>query len=209
MKVMGYRLWVIGVALLLSVAVYAADSTAVTKPSVYQGVTLKLDIATPAIVAGFSKGKIQHYEMALNVRLANRFYPTVELGYAGGRTHKGDSLQYNAHGGFARIGCDINPLKKSAAASPHAMLVGVRVATAVQEKGYTDAWGEVVAGCQVEICKVKQTAFYMGWQGRLKFLFTPDKKNLLAEQMKPIYIPGYGHRKHLAWGLSYHLGWRF
>lgn len=200
---------ILTVLLLGTTALWANDSTKTAKPSVYQGVTLKLDIATPAVVAGFSKGRLQHYEMALNVRLADRFYPTAELGYAGGRTHKGDSLRYNAHGAFLRIGCDINPLKKSAAASPHAMLVGVRVGTAVQEKGYTDCWGEIVAGCQVEVAKVKKTAFYMGWQGRLKVLFTPDKKHLTAEQMKPIYIPGYGHRKHLAWGISYHLGWRF
>lgn len=189
-------------------ALWANDSTQTVKPSVYQGVLLKLDIATPAIVAGVSKGKMQNYELALNVRLADRFYPTLEVGYAGGRTHKGDSIQYDAHGAFLRVGCDINPLKKSAAASPHALLVGIRVGTGMQA-AKTDCWGELVAGCQVEVAKVKNTAFYMGWQGRLKVLFTPDKKNLTADQMAPIYIPGYGHRHHLAWGLSYHLGWKF
>lgn len=189
-------------------ALWANDSTQTVKPSVYQGVLLKLDIATPAIVAGVSKGKMQNYELALNVRLADRFYPTLEVGYAGGRTHKGDSIQYDAHGAFLRVGCDINPLKKSAAASPHALLVGIRVGTGMQA-AKTDCWGELVAGCQVEVAKVKKTAFYMGWQGRLKVLFTPDKKNLTADQMAPIYIPGYGHRHHLAWGLSYHLGWKF
>lgn len=202
------RLCNILLILLLSIGLWANDSTQTVKPSVYQGVLLKLDIATPAIVAGVSKGKMQNYELALNVRLADRFYPTLEVGYAGGRTHKGDSIQYNAHGAFLRVGCDINPLKKSAAASPHALLVGIRVGTGMQA-AKTDCWGELVAGCQVEVAKVKNTAFYMGWQGRLKVLFTPDKKNLTADQMAPIYIPGYGHRHHLAWGISYHLGWKF
>ena len=114
---MGYRLEVIGIVLLLSLKLWANDSTQTVKPSVYQGVLLKLDIATPAIVAGVSKGKMQNYELALNVRLADRFYPTLEVGYAGGRTHKGDSIQYNAHGGFLRVGCDINPLMPCLSAS--------------------------------------------------------------------------------------------
>ena len=203
--------------LLLSVAVYAADSTKVEtksvqeskpKAQIYGGMTLKLDIGAAALTAALSNGKLQQYELAMNWRLKNRFYPTLELGYAGGKTHKGDSIQYNAHGGFVRVGCDVNPLKKHPE-SPHALLIGIRVGTGVQERGYTDCWGEVVAGCQVEIAKVNNTAFYMGWTGRLKILFTREKSGLTADQMKPIYIPGYGSRGDVRWGASYYLGWRF
>ena len=151
---------------------------------------------------------MQHYEIAANVQLARRFFPTLELGYSGGKTHRGDSIRYNAHGGFFRVGCDINPLKKHKD-SPHALLVGLRLGTAVQTKGYTDCWGEIVAGCQVEIAKVQKTAFYMGWMGRFKVLFTRDKEGLTADQMKPIYIPGFGNRDNIGWGLNYYLGWRF
>lgn len=177
------------------------------KPSIYQGMTLKLDIVTPALTAGLSKGKLQQYEVAMNWRLKDRFYPTLELGYAGGKTQKGDTLKYNAHGGYFRVGCDINPLKKHPD-SPHAMLIGIRIGTGVQGKK-TDCWGEIVAGCQVEIAKVKNTAFYMGWMGRLKILFTREKEGLPADQMGPIYIPGFGDRNNIGWGLSYHLGWHF
>ena len=194
--------------LLLAPCCFAADSTAVAKkPSVYQGMTLKLDILTPALTAGLSKGKLQQYEVAMNWRLKDRFYPTFEMGYAGGQTQKGDSLKYNAHGGYFRVGCDINPLKKHPD-SPHAMLIGIRVGTGIQGKK-TDCWGEIVAGCQVEIAKVKNTAFYMGWMGRLKILFTREKEGLMANEMGPIYIPGYGNRNNIGWGISYHLGWKF
>jgi hypothetical protein len=44
--------------------------------------SLKLDIANPILELARSQGKVQDYEAALNVRLANRFYPTLELGYA-------------------------------------------------------------------------------------------------------------------------------
>ena len=193
---------------------YAADSTKVEakeskpKTSIYGGMTLKLDLGAAALTAALSNGKLQQYELAMNWRLKNRFYPTLELGYAGGRTSKGDSLQYNAHGGFVRVGCDVNPLKKHPE-SPHALLLGIRIGTGVQERGYTDCWGEIAAGCQVEIAKVGKTAFYMGWTGRLKILFTREKSGLTADQMKPIYIPGYGKRGDTRWGASYYLGWRF
>ena len=179
-----------------------------TNDSIYNATQIKLDIASPVVIAGIHQWGMQHYEIAANVQLAKRFFPTLELGYAGGKTHRGDSIQYKGQGGFFRVGCDINPLKKHKD-SPHALLVGLRLGTAVQTKGYTDCWGEIIAGCQVEIVKVQKTAFYMGWMGRFKVLFTRDKEGLTADQMKPIYIPGFGNRDNIGWGLNYYLGWRF
>lgn len=209
--------------LLLSVAAFAKND------SIYCGTTVKLDIASPVIVPAANNWKIQQYEVAVNVRLAQRYYPTFELGYAGGSKTRGDSITYSGQGGFFRIGCDINPLRKHPE-SPHAMLIGVRLGSAVQQmeqinEGTSkisgvrgDCWGEIVAGCQVEIAKVNQTAFYMGWMGRFKCLFTRSYvvKTPANGQEAPrqkiqnaIYIPGYGKRDNIGWGLSYHLGWRF
>lgn len=177
------------------------------RKEIYQGTTVKLDILSPLLVSGLNGWRIQHYEVAVNVRLANRFYPTLEVGYSGGQTQQGDSIYYNAHGGFFRAGADINPLKRNPG-SPHALLIGLRLGAAFQPRK-ADCWGEIVAGCQVEICKVKNTAFYMGWMGRFKILFTREAENLTAAEMGPIYIPGFGHRSNLGWGASYHLGWKF
>ena len=191
------------------------DSTKVHIPKVpiYGGTQVKLDILSPVVVAGINHWQVQHYELAVNVRCAQRFYPTLEVGYAGGETTQGDTIDHKGYGGFFRVGCDINPLKKHPE-SPHAMLIGVRLGTAVQEYGllYTngmatkistgaDCWGEIVAGCQVEIAEVNTTAFYMGWMGRFKFLFTRKGDSL--------YIPGYGARDNIGWGVNYYLGWRF
>ena len=199
--------------LLLSVGAYAADSTAVesktpkTKSQIYQGMTIKLDIGAPALTAALSSGKLQQYELAMNWRLKYRFYPTLELGCAGGSTHKGDSLYYNRYGAYMRVGCDICPFKRHPE-SPHALLLGIRVCTDFQPKK-VDCWGEIVAGCQVEIAKVKNTGFYMGWTGRLKILFTREKDGLTADEMGPIYIPGFGKRGNTRWGASYYIGWKF
>ena len=202
----------------MSISLFAAtDTTKVKKEPIYNATQIKLDIASPVVIAGIHQWQMQHYEIAANVQLARRFFPTLELGYSGGKTHRGDSIQYNAHGGFFRVGCDINPLKKKKD-SPHALLVGLRLGTAVQGWEHTshatsgtkaDCWGEIVLGCQVEIAKVQKTAFYMGWMGRFKVLFTRDKEGLTADQMMPIYIPGFGNRDNIGWGLNYYLGWRF
>lgn len=188
-------------ALLLSVAAYAEDSIAVEKPKkqIYEGTQIKFDILSPILTPGLNNWQMQHYELAANVQLKHRFYPTLELGYAGGKTHN-DSVQYNGHGGFARIGCDINPLKKHPE-SPHALLVGIRIGTAVQTKAETDCWGEIVLGCQVNIAK----GFYMGWMGRLKLLFTREKE---GQSSRPIYIPGFGERANVGWGVNYYLGFK-
>lgn len=206
----------------------------IQKAPIYQGATLKLDIGSTAMVVGMSLGKIQHYEMAVNVRLKNRFYPTLEVGYAGGTAARGDTTTYKGQGGFFRVGCDINPLKKHPE-SPHAMLIGIRLGAAVQDYTqptngsdgtvinaggiYADCWGEIVGGCQVEMARVGNTAFYMGWQARFRALFTrtltPEIKATIAEDTvdynpyMPIYIPGFGKRDNIGWGLSYHIGWRF
>lgn len=204
----------------LSLSLMGRAGEGLSNDSLYQGTQIKLDIASPIVMSAANKWQIQHYEIAANIRLARRFYPTAELGYAGGSTSRGDTLYYTGHGGFMRLGCDLNPLKKHPEL-PHALLIGVRFGTAVQgahgaliksqaevkrlepwTEVSADCWGEIVAGCQVEITKVNQTAFYMGWMGRFKFLFTRNEK-------KAIYIPGYGNRDNTAWGLNYYLGWRF
>ena len=185
-----------------------AASTAVCAPtdSIYQGTCVKLDLGATVVALATSKAAIQHYEVAANVRLKDRFYPTLEVGYAGGTTSRGDTLTYHGHGGFFRVGCDINPLKKHPD-SPHALLVGVRLGTALQGAPafVADCWGEIVLGCQVNIVK----GLYMGWMGRFKCLFTREAEGLPAEEMKPIYIPGFGHRDNIGWGLSYHIGYKF
>ena len=219
------RLWVIGWLMAMSISLFAAtDTTKVKKEPIYNATQIKLDIASPVVIAGIHQWQMQHYEIAANVQLARRFFPTLELGYAGGKAHN-DSINYSGKGGFFRVGCDINPLKKKKD-SPHALLVGLRLGTAVQGWEHTshatsgtqaDCWGEIVVGCQVEIAKLppykkdrkERSAFYMGWMGRFKVLFTRDKEGLTADQMMPIYIPGFGNRDNIGWGLNYYLGWRF
>lgn len=189
--------------------------------AIFQGISIKLDIATPILEVVRSNGRVQNYEMAVNLRLAKRFYPTLELGYAVAQT-QADGGFYAGHGGFARVGMDLSALKKGN--SENCLLVGVRVAAAYQgfqltdvpvygnywpmenvdyfDQRRLDAWGEVVAGCQVQVWR----GFQMGWYVRLKFLFTRTDKQGDA---LPAYLPGFGYRNDTNWGINYFLGYKF
>ena len=224
--------WAIPLATIAKEKVVKTDSTHTHThhaDSIYQGTNIKLDLGATALTLGTTKAHLQHYEIAVNCRLKNRFYPTLEVGYAGslpattndptrGTITLGDSIAYRGQGGFFRLGCDLNPLKKHPE-SPHALLIGLRLGTSIQSAQHTlltthyslltttsaDCWGEIVAGCQVEVCK----GFTMGWMGRFKCLFTRQAEGLPASEYKPIYIPGFGRRDNIAWGLDYYIGVSF
>ncbi len=54
-----------------------ADST---RNAIYQGAQLKLDLGSPILEMARSSAKVQTYEMALNINLLQRFFPTFEAG---------------------------------------------------------------------------------------------------------------------------------
>ena len=189
--------------------------------AIFQGMSIKLDIAMPILELARSKGKVQDYEMALNVRLAKRFYPTLELGYAIAET-SADGGFYGGQGGFARLGMDLSALKKGA--SENCLMVGLRFAGAYQRFQITDVpiygdywpmgkvdyfnqckfdcWGEIVAGCQVQIWR----EFRRGWYNRIIFFFARTYKHGDA---LPAYLPGFGYRNDTNWGINYFLGYKF
>lgn len=193
--------------LIVSLALVASLSYAreYADTAIYQGMNIKLDLATPIIEAASSRGKRWDVEMAMNLRLKQRFYPTLELGYANQQLGA-DSTFHHGQGGFARLGVDINGLKKHPERLD-ALLVGIRICTALQDYDRNlgqhyfraDCWGEVVAGCQVVIAK----PLVMGWTVRLKYLFTEKAQH---ERPEPRYIPGFGNYGSLNWGFSYYIG---
>lgn len=189
--------------------------------AVYQGMSVKLDVGNSVLELARSAGKIQSYEAVINVRLAKRFYPTLEAGYA--MAERGaDGGMHKGQGGFGRIGMDLAVVKKGA--SENNMLVGLRFGGAYQNYDLTnvklysdywgeqrinfydqqrfDCWGEIVAGCQVQVYK----GFQMGWYIRMKLLFT---RNAKEGEVMPYYIPGLGFRKDFNWGFNYYLAYKF
>lgn len=188
--------------------------------AIYQGCQLKLDLGSTVYELGMSHGKTQSYEMAFNVRLKGRFYPTVEGGVVPVAHNSTEAGTYDGAGGFVRIGLDINPFRNTAGRS--AFLVGVRYANSWQHYRYTDlvipvdpyweslqfpdteyhrfdAWFEVLLGVQVQVHK----AFYMGLNVRLKILGSRSNKH--GNGIVPAYIPGFGDRSDTNYGLNYYV----
>lgn len=193
--------------------------------AIYQGMSFKLDLGNTTLELARSKAKIISTEVAMNWRLINRYFPTFELGYAQAACGA-EGGQHIGQGGFFRAGLDLNPLKKHPERE-NVILVGLRVGCAMQQfslEGVTqhvtdywntpettwdynnvfkaDAWGEIVAGCQVQVWEGLQ----MGWYVRMKFLFTRKDKN---GGPLPYYIPGFGYRDDTTWGLNYYIGYKF
>ena len=212
---------------LKSSAVVAQQDTtiqqaAAPKDTIYNGMSLKVDLFNSVLEPARSKGAIQNYEIAMNWRLKQRFFPTLELGYAQAET-TADGGKHKGLGGFARVGIGLNVSKKHVR-SENVMLVGLRVGTALQQydlidvplnNNYwgtqtmdfrqqfgADCWGEVVAGCQVQVWKGLQ----MGWYLRFKVLFTRKAKE---GGVLPCYVPGFGYRDDTNWGISYYIGGLF
>lgn len=213
------RRWAFIGLMALALPVYAqqTDSTQVQpKENIYQGTTLRVDLINPILDLAFSQWHTYSVEAAVSVRLLYRLFPTIEFGHAGNFLQEKDAAVplYDGWGQYARIGLDINPLKKHPE-SRSVLLVGVRAGTgwqnlhtpallAEEPKGVwiADVWGEVLAGVQVNIVK----GFNMGWAVRMKFLFTKNNRNPLTT---PFYIPGYGARGDMNWGFDYYLGYTF
>jgi hypothetical protein len=196
-----------------------ADSThapkAQPKEDIYQGTTSRVDLLNPVLDLARSEWHTYSVEAAVNVRLKNRFYPTLEFGYADRFLQVKDAATplYDGRGGFARIGLDINPLKKHPE-QRSAFLIGVRLGTSLQQLSVTgdgyvvngawvaDVWGEIGAGVQVDIYK----GFNMGWAIRMKFLFTRASHD---EYTTPYYVPGFGYWDTMNWGFNYYIGYTF
>lgn len=234
----GFLLWVAGTAVAMgqteegrrlksSVVVTKADTAAnakqtdIQRDTIYNGMSIKVDVFNSVLEAARSKGAVQSYEIAMNWRLKQRFFPTLELGYAQADA-AADGGRHQGKGGFGRVGLDLNVSKKHAA-SENVMLVGLRVGTGIQQYDLTgvtlnnaywgtqrmdftgqlgaDCWGEVVAGCQVQVWKGLQ----MGWYLRFKILFT---RNAKEGGVLPYYIPGFGYRDDTNWGISYYIGYK-
>ena len=200
------------------------DGTRIYSDSViYQGMNLKLDLATTILEAAISKGDILSFEAAWNIRLKQRYYPTLEGGYVNAKASANGGVQ-EGEGGFIRVGLDINGLKKHPERL-NAAMVGIRIGTGLTnydllgvelndnywDKGKkvdflnqfrADCWGEVVAGCQVQVWE----GFQMGWYVRFKILFTRTAKE---GQVMPYYIPGFGYRDETNWGVNYYIGYKF
>lgn len=196
-----------------------------TKTSIFQGVFIEFDVA-PFIETALVNKYAYSFQGNVMANLNNRFFPLVELGFAGAEKTNITNAQFKTTGMFEKIGIDFRLLKPkpNTTAKNNYLLGGVRLGMShftyslnnipIEDKYWggseiinenalsaTKLWFEIVAGMRVPIYK----DIYMGWNVRNKRLITRTKEGENA----PWYIPGYGLGNTAVWGFSYVVGYRF
>ncbi len=194
------------------------------KTPLFNGITIQADVAS-VVSSALSTGESYSYEAGAQVDLKHKFYPIVELGYAGANKTSNDNINFNTQGVFGRIGVDINLItsKKDEKPTTNLFLAGVRLGMTrflyninnvtitddywgeTQTFNYsnvssTKIWYEIVAGVRVEVTK----NIFMGWTIRSKNLLTQD----VSGEVAPWFIPGFGTNNGSNWGFNYTIGYK-
>lgn len=192
------------------------------KPKIYEGTTLKVDLFTPLYTMFGTGREILSYEALVHVNLLNKYFPTVEAGYAQVSHTAKNEASFVGGGVFSRVGVDFNLMKKNKD-SGYFFLGGLRFGMAQQKFSITgihitdgywntsqivsypdshkfDCWAELVGGTHVRIYK----GLNMGWSVRFKFLITRKE-----EVLHTWYIPGFGYKENTTFGFNYYIGYTF
>ena len=145
-----------------------------------------------------------------------RYYLAVDYGYWA-RKYSSDSSDYANHGGYWRVGVDVNFLKNDP--DRNMFFIGLRYGTSVFGEDltvtrYDPVWGalhsdftsanvnahwfELTTGLRVKIWKM----IWLGYTARLKFGLTTGS----TADMLPSDVPGYGRANTDSyWGFNYQI----
>lgn len=189
---------------------------------------LRVDIDVVPIASGFIyKGERFGYEAGVYADLKRKYFPAIEVGFAGADKNSSEGVQFSTSGIYSRVGVDFNLIKpkKDQLPSTNIFFAGARIGFSPFSYSYTnlmvqnDYWGssilqnieginttkvwfEVVAGMRVEVLK----NIYMGWTVRNKKLLGTD----IPGEFQPWFIPGFGVKgEGTAWGVNYTIGYKF
>ncbi|MDO4191402.1 MAG: DUF6048 family protein [Bacteroidales bacterium] len=207
-----------------------ADSTVVKKhkvDTVYCGWSLQADIASPLMGLTIDKS-VRTAEIAFDVNLFNKIFPTVELGYGQVATTANSEASYSTAAPFWRIGFNYNIMRRfddngNPKPTHNYPFVGLRYGMTVMNYTMTnvpvsdDYWGgssqfdynyrnayvgwlEILAGVRVDLVK----GFTMGWAIRMKMAAHAKTNKALLW-----YVPGLGHSDGLTFSFSYTIGFTY
>ena len=168
-----------------------------TKSSLFEGMTLGVDLVGPIMYKASDSGDFQ---ASLQANIKGKYFPAVELGYGKAQKEYDDEkVSYAAKAPFVRVGCDMNILRNKH--DDYLLLVGMRygltsfdfdttpldVAEGVVPETVSEKcslhWIELVFGVDAKVWG----PLHMGWSFRYR------KRMSASEcQNKPLYAPGYG-----------------
>jgi hypothetical protein len=191
----------------------------------FNGLRLELNVA-PIINSLLLNKEVFGYEAAIQANILKKYYPVLEMGFAGADHMASNDIIFKTNGLYSRVGVDLNIIKPKAKQLPtnNLFLVGVRVGFSnfkydlnnviltdeywgqSQKRDFIDekaskVWFEISAGMRVEVVK----KVYMGWTIRSKNFFKEDA----VGELNPWYVPGYGISSGSKWSLVYAIGYSF
>lgn len=192
--------------------------------ALYQG--LKVEIEAFSAVMSVVNSETYSFEGNIQLNLKEKYFPVVEIGFAGANKTSPNDYHFKTSGFFTRIGFDYNLLAPNEpdASIKKYFLIGARYSFSpfnydiTNVKVIDDYWGgektvdfknqfaykhwaEVVGGLRVEFLN----NIYLGWSVRLKVRIGKEK----AGDIEPWYIPGIGISSTGNWGFCYAVGYRF
>lgn len=185
----------------------------------FNGISVGVDIS--GAVGKVLGGNRLSGEVQGKIDLKNRFFPTVEIGWANTNTTSTSTNQhYKMSAPYFRIGADYNFFHKKTHL-PGYIYGGLRygfssfnydvdippmtdptfgntaISGSYQGISSSAHWLEVVAGVHVKVYK----NFCMGWSIRYKSMLNLKK----GYNTEPWYIPGFGKNTKTGFGVSYSL----
>ena len=189
------------------------------------GFTVNVDVASLVTSTLINNG-IYSSEAGIQLDLKHKFFPTLEVGFAGANKTSNDNINFKTNGLFERFGVDFNLRKKKPDSKPtnNLFTAGLRLGMSnfnydVTNVTITDnywggsktieyptqnaskIWYEFVVGVQVEVIN----NLYLGWNIRNRNLLSKD----VIGNVSPWYIPGFGQNSSSKWGFNYTLGYHF
>lgn len=196
-----------------------------TQRGIIKNIRVEVDLA-PILSIISSDSKTYSYEAAAQININHKYFPVIEMGYAGANKTAFNEINFATNALFARVGMDFNLIKPKPGKtmSHNFFLAGLRLGFSnfnfdynnitikndywnesktynIDNHNTTKAWFEITAGIRVEILP----KIYMGWTIRNKNKFGEKKLG----ELSPWYIPGYGVNKDSNWGINYAIGYLF
>ncbi len=224
-----YRYIIFSIAMLSCFVSGSAQSTKSRVDSIpktwFNGLRLEVNVA-PIVNALLLNKEIFNYEAAIQANIMHKYFPVLEMGYAGADHTASNDISFKTNGMFSRIGLDLNIIKPKKKQKPtnNLFLVGVRVGFSnfkydlnnvlltdeywgqSQKRDFVDekaskVWFEISGGMRVEVVK----NVFMGWTIRNKNFFKEEP----IGQLTPWFVPGYGINSGSKWSLVYAVGYSF
>lgn len=192
------------------------------------GIDVGVDILGP--VMNVFGSDFTSAEAMVDINLYNKFFPTVEIGYGGGKAVNDYDVQYKGYSPYFRIGADYNTLWKKA--HGNLLLVGLRygfstgkydiVAPDLFDSEYTGAAGQTnltdpIWGDKTNFSHegLKYTMHWIEFTGGIRANITKRIKMGLMIRVKyklkasvgefgdPYYVPGFGRYDSNNIGFTY------